>query len=63
MTYTIPVDARGQSVIVQVDAHSEQTAQEVARWLVSHSRHLQAHATPSEAGRAISGDARGLPPK
>ena len=45
MTYRLVVAAGSQKVFVKVEAHSEQAAQAVARWLVEHSKHLQVHAT------------------
>jgi hypothetical protein len=50
MTYQVVVAAKDRNVVVKVDASNEQTAHEIAKWLVAHAQHLQAHggAKPKE---------------
>jgi hypothetical protein len=43
MTYQVVVAAKDRNVTVKVDASNEQTAKEIAKWLVDHAQHLQAH--------------------
>jgi hypothetical protein len=43
MTYQVVVAAKDRNVVVKVDASNETTAKEIARWLVEHHQHLQAH--------------------
>jgi capsule polysaccharide export protein KpsE/RkpR len=43
MTYRVPVAHRDQIVTVKVEANDPASAKEIARWLVEHAAHLQAH--------------------
>jgi hypothetical protein len=43
MTFQVVVEARGQRALVKVDAANEKSAEEIAKWLVAHHAHLQAH--------------------
>jgi hypothetical protein len=43
MTYQVVVAAQNKNVVVKVDASNEQSAKEIAKWLVAHAQHLQAH--------------------
>jgi hypothetical protein len=54
MTFKVAVRANPSSpaVVVKVDATNPATAQDIARWVVSHSEHLRAHAFVVEAGAA-----------
>jgi hypothetical protein len=46
MTYRVVVAHKDQNVVVKVDAGDEHSAKEIARWLVAHNQHLQAHVPP-----------------
>jgi hypothetical protein len=50
MTYSVIVAAeKNKSVVVKVDAVNVNAAKDIARWLVAHHQHLQAHAVVVEA--------------
>lgn len=53
MTYQVVVAAGTKNVAVKVEAGDAYTAREIAKWLVDHAQHLQAHgvtAAPSAPG-------------
>lgn len=48
MTYQVVVANEWRNMIVEVDADDPQSAREIARWIVEHGKHGDAHGIPRD---------------
>jgi hypothetical protein len=53
MTYRVVVANEWRNMIVEVDANDPRSAQEIARWIVKHRKHGDAHGIPQDENRKM----------